>query len=289
MISQLPRPGLLGVAATEISADTISPVTAALRLHAQDRLAFILESVEGGARYGRYSMVGVRGRILSLEGDEAIVRAHDYHELERFSAWKGNRDTAATPFGSVTGTPAYYDVRGPDATVLSGSTTDTCTRTCDTLASGATGPVGDGVDAINAARQYYRPNGSGQYCGGGTLSGNCASLGGTVPDPEAKREPPVREAVHGRGLLRQQAGAARRSEDDGRQEPNPARHGRDGAEGRHHLVVRVGDPVDEAEAAEPVGISVPGPVEEQVSRDTLDRRRHADADLHHGTLPRTIS
>jgi anthranilate synthase component 1 len=82
----LPRPGLVGVAAVEISADTISPVTAALRLHAQDRLAFILESVEGGARYGRYSMVGVRGRIISLEGDEAVVRDHDYRELERFAA-----------------------------------------------------------------------------------------------------------------------------------------------------------------------------------------------------------
>jgi anthranilate synthase component 1 len=86
MTPQLPRPGLAGVAAVEMSADTISPVTAALRLHAQDRLAFILESVEGGARYGRYSMVGVRGRILALEGDEAIVRAHDYRELERFEA-----------------------------------------------------------------------------------------------------------------------------------------------------------------------------------------------------------
>ena len=86
MTTQLPRPGLAGVAAIEISADTISPVTAALRLHDQDRLAFILESVEGGARYGRYSMVGVRGRILSVEGHEAIVRSHDYTELERFTA-----------------------------------------------------------------------------------------------------------------------------------------------------------------------------------------------------------
>ena len=58
MTALLPRPGLHGVAAVEMSADTISPVTAALRL--RDRLAFILESVEGGARYGRYSMVGVR-------------------------------------------------------------------------------------------------------------------------------------------------------------------------------------------------------------------------------------
>jgi anthranilate synthase component 1 len=86
MISHLPRPGLAGVAAVEISADTVSPVTAALRLHAQDRLAFILESVEGGARYGRYSMVGVRGRIISLEGEQAIVRGHDYTEIERFPA-----------------------------------------------------------------------------------------------------------------------------------------------------------------------------------------------------------
>ena len=50
MTLQLPRPGLAGVAAIEISADTITPVTAALRLHHADRLAFILESVEGGAR-----------------------------------------------------------------------------------------------------------------------------------------------------------------------------------------------------------------------------------------------
>ncbi len=87
MTPQLPRPGLAGVAAIEISADTISPVAAALRLHHHDRLAFILESVEGGARYGRYSMVGVRGRILSVDGEEAIVRSHDYTELERFPAF----------------------------------------------------------------------------------------------------------------------------------------------------------------------------------------------------------
>ena len=85
MTALLPRPGLDGVAAVEMSADTISPVTAALRLHDQDRLAFILESVEGGARYGRYSMVGVRGRILSVEGDVATVRSHDYAELDRFA------------------------------------------------------------------------------------------------------------------------------------------------------------------------------------------------------------
>jgi anthranilate synthase component I len=84
MTALLPRPGTEGVAAFDLVADTISPVAAALRL--RDRLAFILESVEGGARYGRYSMVGVRGRMLSLEGDEAVVRDRDYDELERFEA-----------------------------------------------------------------------------------------------------------------------------------------------------------------------------------------------------------
>ncbi len=84
MTPQLPRPGLAGVAAVEISADTISPVTAALRLHDQQRLAFILESVEGGARYGRYSMVGVRGRYLSFDDGVATVHAHDYSDIDRF-------------------------------------------------------------------------------------------------------------------------------------------------------------------------------------------------------------
>ncbi len=84
MTPQLPRPGLAGVAAVEISADTISPVTAALRLHDQQRLAFILELVEGGARYGRYSMVGVRGRYLSYDDGVATVHGHDYDEVDRF-------------------------------------------------------------------------------------------------------------------------------------------------------------------------------------------------------------
>jgi len=73
-----------GVVAVEWSADTLTPVAAALRLG--DRLAFILESVEGGARYGRYSMVGVRGRTLTVDGPEAVVRGADGREIDRFQA-----------------------------------------------------------------------------------------------------------------------------------------------------------------------------------------------------------
>jgi anthranilate synthase component 1 len=82
-VSMESRPGT-GVRAMELSADTLTPVAAALRLW--DRLAFILESVEGGARYGRYSFVGVRGRMLMLDGPDAVVWDADYQELERFGS-----------------------------------------------------------------------------------------------------------------------------------------------------------------------------------------------------------
>jgi anthranilate synthase component 1 len=70
------------VVAVEWSADTLTPVAAALRL--RDRLAFILESVEGGARYGRYSFVGVRGRTLVVDRGSAVVWDSEYAELDRF-------------------------------------------------------------------------------------------------------------------------------------------------------------------------------------------------------------
>jgi len=79
----VPRDGS-GIVSVAWSADTLTPVSAALRL--RDRLAFILESVEGGARYGRYSFVGVRGRTIVIERQEAIVWDADYAELERFPA-----------------------------------------------------------------------------------------------------------------------------------------------------------------------------------------------------------
>ncbi len=55
----------------ELAADTLTPVAAALRLG--PRCAFLLESVEEGARYGRYSIVGVHGRTLEVRGKRAIL------------------------------------------------------------------------------------------------------------------------------------------------------------------------------------------------------------------------
>jgi len=53
-----------------IGADTLTPVAAALRL--RDRFAFLLESVEGAARFGRHSIVGVTGSQVALRHGKAV-------------------------------------------------------------------------------------------------------------------------------------------------------------------------------------------------------------------------
>ena len=64
-------PPLAPIRSLELAADTLSPVAAALRLG--PRCAFLLESVEEGARYGRYSLVGVHGRTLTVRGARATL------------------------------------------------------------------------------------------------------------------------------------------------------------------------------------------------------------------------
>ncbi|HEU4863888.1 MAG TPA: anthranilate synthase component I family protein [Candidatus Limnocylindria bacterium] len=64
----------------ELSADTLTPVAAALRLGVE--CAFLLESVEEGARYGRYSLLGVHGRTLEVRGDHGVlIGPNDRHEV----------------------------------------------------------------------------------------------------------------------------------------------------------------------------------------------------------------
>jgi anthranilate synthase component I len=70
------------VVSLELAADTLTPVAAALRLGS--RCAFLLESVEEGARYGRYSIAGVHGRTLVVRGDRAVLSGPD--GVEEFSA-----------------------------------------------------------------------------------------------------------------------------------------------------------------------------------------------------------
>ena len=75
-------PPLAPIHSLELAADTLTPVAAALRLG--PRCAFLLESVEEGARYGRYSLVGVHGRTLEVRGERAVL--FDADTVEEFSA-----------------------------------------------------------------------------------------------------------------------------------------------------------------------------------------------------------
>jgi anthranilate synthase component I len=92
------------VASLELAADTLTPVAAALRLGS--RCAFLLESVEGGARYGRYSIAGVHGRTLVIGAEDGdpleILRA----ELPSVGPMNGSADPAF-PLASGVGYLAY--------------------------------------------------------------------------------------------------------------------------------------------------------------------------------------
>lgn len=74
--------GSLEIVDLKLRADTLTPVSAALRLG--DRLAFLLESVEGGVRYGRHSLLGVRGRMLAVRDGRAELRDAAGALLEAF-------------------------------------------------------------------------------------------------------------------------------------------------------------------------------------------------------------
>jgi anthranilate synthase component I len=61
----------------EIIADTETPVSAALKLFEEGRGDFILESVEGGAVRGRYSLIGIAPDVVfRANGNEAEINSH---------------------------------------------------------------------------------------------------------------------------------------------------------------------------------------------------------------------
>src|SRR3982751_6519419 len=75
---------LVPVART-ISADLQTPVSAFLSVAAGEPHAFLLESVEGGERIGRYTSLGARPyMIVSARGDE--VRVERRGKTERHQA-----------------------------------------------------------------------------------------------------------------------------------------------------------------------------------------------------------
>src|SRR5947199_8058456 len=56
-----------------ISADTLTPVTAFLRLAAKEEECFLFESVEGGEHVGRYTFLGIRPFQVATFSDHAVT------------------------------------------------------------------------------------------------------------------------------------------------------------------------------------------------------------------------
>ena len=76
-------------------ADTETPVSAALKLFEEGRGDFILESVEGGAVRGRYSLIGIApDMVFRAEGAEAEINSHWLTDRTAFVPAQG--DTLST-------------------------------------------------------------------------------------------------------------------------------------------------------------------------------------------------
>jgi len=73
--SRLARTATLVPVAKSISADLLTPVSAFLAVAADEPDAFLLESVEGGEKIGRYTFLGVRPFLrLESHGDQITIR-----------------------------------------------------------------------------------------------------------------------------------------------------------------------------------------------------------------------
>src|SRR5271157_362969 len=72
---QLSRDFTLVPVAKILSADLLTPVAAFLSIAARQKYAFLLESVEGGEKIGRYTFVGAQPRmVLTARGWELTIR-----------------------------------------------------------------------------------------------------------------------------------------------------------------------------------------------------------------------
>ena len=88
---QLSRDSTLVPVAKTLSADLLTPVGAFLSIAARQKYAFLLESVEGGEKIGRYTFLGAQPRtVITARGQELTIR-----EGSSVRAAAGQRDRVA--------------------------------------------------------------------------------------------------------------------------------------------------------------------------------------------------
>src|SRR5580692_11621025 len=70
---------------TTLVADLETPVSAFLKIAGGRPMSFLLESVEGGAVRGRYSIIGIEpDLILRVDGDNALVNRTPFTDPTAF-------------------------------------------------------------------------------------------------------------------------------------------------------------------------------------------------------------
>jgi anthranilate synthase component 1 len=68
----------------ELPADFVTPLAAFLRLARKEKYSFLLESVEGGEKIGRYTFLGARpARVFTSKGDQISVSGHGTSKRQR--------------------------------------------------------------------------------------------------------------------------------------------------------------------------------------------------------------
>ena len=106
-----------------VSADLLTPVSAYLKISAGEDHAFLLESVEGGEKIGRYTFLGVRPYMLFTSRDGAcelrkgstkqVVRANPFSFLQELLGRQTVAEVAGLPpfAGGAVGFFSYDAVR----------------------------------------------------------------------------------------------------------------------------------------------------------------------------------
>jgi anthranilate synthase component 1 len=90
---ELSRDATLVPVAKTLSADLLTPVGAFLSVAAGQKYAFLLESVEGGERIGRYTFVGAQPRmVLIARGRDLTIRRGNKEERREGNAVEALRD-----------------------------------------------------------------------------------------------------------------------------------------------------------------------------------------------------
>jgi len=100
------------ILSTRLVADLETPVSAMLKLARKARYSFLLESVEGGAVRGRYSIIGLQPDLIwKVEGGKALINRHALsHPDGPFT------DTGLDPLASLRALLAESRIAlGPDA------------------------------------------------------------------------------------------------------------------------------------------------------------------------------